>query len=306
MNKKFASHLLLLMVAFIWGTAFVAQSKGTDHVGAFTFNALRSILGGAALIPVVLAADKRKRKTSGESPADNRAMTIKGGIICGVFLFAASTFQQMGIGLTTAGKAGFITALYIVIVPLLGIVFGRRVSLLVWGCVAAAVAGFYLLCVNENFSVLKGDVLVLVCAFLFSLHIIMIDRFNSKGVDGVKMSCIQFFTAASLSFVFMIIFEEPTLENIINARTAILYAGVMSSGVGYTVQILAQRNADPTAATLLMSMESVFAALAGWVILHERLSGKELIGCALVFAAVIAAQFAGGESPQTSSGGLNE
>lgn len=289
MNKKIVSNLLLLLVAFIWGTAFVAQSKGTDHVGAFTFNALRSVLGGISLLPIIIVMNKKNDNTN--SKETNSSSPIKGGIICGIFLFAGSTFQQMGIAHTTAGKAGFITALYIVIVPLLGLFVGKRVKPLIWVCVAAAMAGFYLLCVNEDFSISKGDILVLICAFSFSLHIIVIDYFNSKGTDGVKMSCIQFFTAAALSLIFMIIFENPTFENILGAKTAIFYAGVMSSGVGYTLQIVAQKNADPSAATLLLSMESVFAALAGWVLLNETLSGKEFAGCLLVFTAVIAAQF---------------
>ena len=284
MSKKSTSHLLLLLVAFIWGSAFVAQSKGTEFVGPFTFNFVRYALGGMALIPIVLFQNRKKPR------GEEQFNTIKGGIVCGVFLFLGSTFQQMGVALTSAGKAGFITALYIVIVPLLGIVFGKKVPMKMWLCVGGAVAGFYLLCITEDFGISKGDLLVLVCAFMFSLHIMMIDRFNERNVDGVKMSCIQFFTVSVLSFVFMIILEKPIYDSIINAAPEILYAGILSSGVAYTLQIIAQKHADPTAATLILSMESVFAALAGWAILNEALNGRQIAGCVLVMIALIMAQ----------------
>lgn len=289
MSRKTGSALILLLVAMIWGSAFVAQSKGMDYVGPFTYNLSRSFLGGLVLLPLLPLLTKRPE----QSPADSetrRKATLAGGICCGAALFAASTLQQLGLSMTTAGKAGFITALYIVIVPILGIFLHRRVPPGVWFCVAAAVFGFYLLCVKEDFSVGKGDLLVLGCAFVFSVHIMLIDRFNAKGADGVKMSCIQFFTAGVLSLPLMLIFEEPSLSALWDAKLTILYAGVLSSGVAYTLQILAQKHADPTTATLIMSLESVFAAVSGWLILGEKLSASELAGCAVVFAAVVAAQ----------------
>ena len=192
--------------------------------------------------------------------------------------------------MTTAGKAGFITALYIVIVPLLGVFIKKKIPKITWLCAGIAVVGFYLLCVKEGFSVSAGDLLVLCCAFFFSIHIMVIDYFNGKQVDGVRMSCIQFLVAGLISLVLMLVFEQPSLENLWAAKGSILYAGVLSCGVAYTLQILGQRDTEPTTATLILSLESVFAALSGWALLHETLSFKELAGCALVFAAVILAQ----------------
>ena len=285
MNKKIASALTLLLVAVIWGSAFVAQSKGMEHIGPFTYNFSRSVIGAAVLLPVIaVRSGLSKRRGEKPSPGSKR-VTLVGGICCGAALCAASAFQQIGISMTTAGKAGFITALYIVIVPLMGIFLKRRIHPAVWICVAVAAAGFYLLCVKEGFSVGAGDLLVLCCAVIFSVHIMVIDRFDALGADCVKMSCIQFAVTAVLSAVPMLIFESPEMPSIWDARLSILYAGVLSSGVAYTLQIAAQKHADPTAATLIMSLESVFAALSGWLILGEVLSVKELIGCGLVLAA---------------------
>ena len=292
MNKKILSALTLLLVAVIWGSAFVAQSKGSEHIGAFTYNFSRSVIGAIVLLPVIAVRSGRAKRRNAASSVSSRRVTVIGGICCGAALCAASAFQQIGISMTTAGKAGFITALYIVIVPLLGIFLRRRVHPAVWGCTAAAAAGFYLLCVNvkENFSVGSGDLLVLCCAVIFSVHIMVIDRFDALGADCVKMSCIQFAVTAVLSAVPMLVFEAPSLAAVYDARLPILYAGVLSSGVGYTLQIVAQKHADPTAAALIISLESVFAALSGWLILGESLSVRELLGCGLVLAAVMAAQ----------------
>lgn len=300
-NKRLASALTLLLVAVIWGSAFTAQSKGTEYVGAFTYNCSRSVLGAAALLPVigVMTAVRHKNKPSGT--AVSKKATVIGGLICGLVLCGASALQQIGISMTTAGKAGFITALYIVIVPILGIFLHRRVPRIVWLCVVTAAAGFYLLSVKEGFSGGRGDLLVLGCAVMFSVHIMVIDRFMGQGADGVVMSCIQFAVTAVISGVLMFAFESPSAAAIYEARYAILYAGVLSSGVGYTLQIIAQKHADPTAAALIMSLESVFAAISGWLILGERLSGRELAGCGSVLAAVIAAQAAGGEKAENNN-----
>ncbi len=301
MSKKTTSVFLLLLTALIWGSAFVAQSKGMEHVGPFTYNGIRSLIGGAVLIPVLLVFRAlRRRSGEGEQALSRKRATVIGGLCCGLALFAASSLQQFGISMTTAGKAGFITALYIVIVPILGLFIGRRTPVLIWLCVAAAIAGFYLLCVKEGFSVGTGDMLVLGCAFIFSVHIILIDRFNAMGADGMMLSCIQLLTAGAISLPLMFIFEEPSLGAVLDARISILYAGVLSCGVAYTLQIIGQKHADPTAATLILSLESVFAALSGWLILDERLSGRELGGCALVLAAVIAAQMIAGRSDKKS------
>lgn len=293
MSKKMRGNLMLLLTALIWGTAFVAQSAGMDHVQPFTYNGIRTLIGGLVLIPVIVFFDKIKPAAQRLSAEEQRLVnrnSVIGGVCCGVVLCVASCFQQFGVSMTTAGKAGFITALYIVIVPLMGVFIKKKIPKIIWLCVAIAVAGFYLLCVKEGFSVSTGDLLVLCCAFFFSIHIMVIDHFTAGKVDGVRMSCVQFLVAGILAIVLMFFFEEPTLASVWNARVSILYAGVMSCGVAYTLQILGQKDTDPTTATLLMSLESVFAALSGWVLLNESLSVKELFGCALVFAAVILAQ----------------
>ena len=214
MNKKIASALTLLLVAVIWGSAFVAQSKGMEHIGPFTYNFSRSVIGATVLLPVI-AVRSGLSKRRGEKPfPGSKRVTLVGGICCGAALCAASAFQQIGISMTTAGKAGFITALYIVIVPLMGIFLKRRIHPAVWICVAVAAAGFYLLCVKEGFSVGAGDLLVLCCAVIFSVHIMVIDRFDALGADCVKMSCIQFAVTAVLSAVPMLIFESPEMPSI--------------------------------------------------------------------------------------------
>lgn len=291
MKKRLRGNILLLITALIWGSAFVAQSEGMNYVGPFTYNAVRTLLGAVVLLPVIAVFGRKKNtgQKDGISGYDRRA-TVTGGIVCGIFLFIASSFQQSGIALTTAGKAGFVTALYIIIVPLIELIICRKSRLAVWLCAVLACVGFYLLCIGENFTIGKGDLLVLCCAFFFALHIMVIDRFNAKNADGVRMSCIQFFTAGILMTICTFIFENPRIGDIIGAGYTILYAGILSSGVAYTLQILGQRDTDPTSATLIMSLESVFAALSGWLILGESLTARELIGCILVFSAVILAQ----------------
>ena len=290
MSKKMQGNIALFLAALIWGSAFVAQSKGMEHVGPLTYNGVRTLVGFLVLIPVVCFLNRGWRgRMSVEEKKTLDKNTLIGGIFCGMILFVASTFQQFGIQYTSAGKAGFITALYIVMVPVAGLLFRRRVRWIVWPCVAAAIAGFWLLCIKEDFSLGTGDLLVLICAVFFTAHILVIDHFTPK-VDCVKMSCIQFFVCGSLALIGAFIFEEPTVPTILDAKWTILYAGVLSSGVAYTLQIVGQKMTEPTVATLLMSLESVFAALAGWLILHESFSPKEFIGCVLVFAAVIFAQ----------------
>ena len=292
MKKQAISAAELLLTAFIWGVAFVAQSVGMDYIGPFTFNCVRSIIGGLVLIPLVLILGKKNRKDTvktAEETKEYRKNTIIGGILCGICLCVASSFQQFGIMYTTVGKAGFITALYIIIVPILGIFLKKRVAPIVWVSSIIAVIGFYLLSISGQVSINKGDILVLICAVLFSVHILVIDYFSPKG-EGVTISCIQFFTCGLLCGVCMFIFENPQIGDILAAYLPILYAGVMSCGVAYTLQIIGQKSMDPTVASLILSLESVFSALAGWLILGQGLSGKELTGCALVFVAVFLAQ----------------
>lgn len=283
------SMVLLVLTALIWGMAFVAQSVGMNYIGPFTFNCIRSIMGGIVLIPCILFFDKwNKTEQKGEKKEDRRTLLI-GGICCGLALCVASNLQQIGIQYTTVGKAGFITALYIVLVPIFGIFLRKKVSGRVWLSVAIAVVGLYLLCITDEFRIGKGDFFVLLCALVFTIHILVIDYFSPK-VNGIKLSCIQFLVAGILSGVPMIISEKPSLSTILTAWAPLLYAGIMSCGVGYTLQIVAQKDADPTIASLILSLESVFSVLAGWIILGQTLAGKEIAGCVLMFAAIILAQ----------------
>lgn len=288
------NNVLLVLTALIWGCAFVAQSVGMDYVGPFTFNTVRNFIGALVLIPVILMMDKGAEK-SGLTPAemknrrgDTKTLVI-GGICCGTALAVASSLQQWGILFTTVGKAGFITAMYIVLVPIFGIFLGKKVRPLIWLCVALAVVGLYFLCINETFRLNTGDFLVILCAICFTVHILVIDHFSPK-VDCVRLSAIQFLVAGIVCGIPMLVWEHPEIVDILAAWMPILYAGVMSSGVAYTLQIVAQKNADPTVASLLLSLESVFSLLAGWVLLHQSLSIKELFGCVLMFGAIILAQ----------------
>lgn len=289
MLKNMKGNLILLLTAMIWGTAFVFQSEGMNFVGPYTFNACRTLLAAVVLIPVVLGFKLFEKRSGNYKPVDKKT-TLLGGICCGLVLAVASTLQQIGIVSTTAGKAGFITALYVIIVPIIGLILGRKQSKKIWLCVILAIIGFYLLCIKDGFSLDIGDAFILACALGFAVHITVIDRFLSKGADALVMACIQFWSAGIIMLVPTFILETPTIDGIFAARYAILFTGIMSSAVAYTLQIIGQRYTTPTLATLIMSLESVFAALAGWLILGENLSLKELFGCALVFIAVILAQ----------------
>lgn len=280
---------MLILTAFIWGTAFVAQSVGMDYLGPFTFNGVRSLIGGVALIPCIWILQKLNDKSDPVTEERNRKDLLIGGISCGVLLFAASSLQQVGIQYTTAGKAGFITAFYIVFVPVLGIFLGKKIGWKVWTAVILALAGLYFLCITEKFTIGKGDIFLFACALVFSLHILVIDYFSPK-VEGVKMSCIQFLVCGIISLPFMFLLETPRMGAIVDAAWPLLYAGVLSCGVAYTLQIIGQKNVNPAIASLILSLESCFSVLAGWVILGEKLSVRESIGCILMFAAIILAQ----------------
>ena len=288
------NSLLLLLTSFIWGVAFVAQSVGGEAVGCFTFNGVRSLIGAFVLIPVIYFLDNQKKKELGEEKyleqkGDSKILLL-GGVCCGVMLCIASNFQQFGISFTTVGKAGFITAMYILIVPILGLFMKKKVGVKVWLGVVLATMGLYMLCMtSESFSLSKGDFLVLICAGFFSLHILIIDYFSPK-VDGVRMSCIQFFVCGIISVIIAFIFESPSLSAILSGWLPILYAGVLSCGVAYTLQIVGQKNMDPTVASLILSLESVFSVLAGWLILNQTMTLREFSGCGLMFLAIILAQ----------------
>ena len=288
---KLKNSLLLLLTATIWGVAFVAQSAGMDYVGPYTFNFARCIIGGLVLIPLIFVMDKGKAAVpEGKAPRENTKMLVAGGICCGVALCLASNFQQFGIQYTTVGKAGFITACYIVIVPILGLFFGKKCSPLIWVAVILSVVGLYRLCMTGGGEgINRGDLLVLVCAFLFSIHILVIDYF-SPMVDGVKMSCIQFFVSGLLSGIAMLIWEKPDMGQLLAAWAPVLYAGVMSCGVGYTLQIVGQKGVNPTVASLILSLESSISVVAGWVILGQKMNGQQIQGCVIMFAAILLAQ----------------
>ena len=285
--------LALLVCAAIWGSAFVAQSVGAEYVGAFTFLAVRNWIAVVFLIPVIYVRDTilRKRGRPSVRPANRtqRRFLLMGGAACGFFLCAASAFQQVGIRYTTTAKAGFITALYVVIVPILSVFFGKRVKSRIWMCVALAVLGLYLLCMRGELSLSFGDGVVLVCAFLFACQIMTVDYFAPQ-VDTVRLSQTQFLVTALLSTVCMFFFEDLSTDSLIKALPSIAYAGVMSSGVAYTLQIIGQQNLNPAIASITMSLESVFAALAGWIVLGQSMTVRELAGCVLMFAAIILAQ----------------
>lgn len=296
MRLKNAS--MLILTAFIWGTAFVAQSVGMDFLEPFTFNGVRSLIGGIVLLPCIFLI-RRINARAGEPEREEgtRKDLIVGGILCGLLLFAASSLQQIGIVYTTAGKAGFITAFYIVIVPVLGVFLHKRIGWKVWTAVVMALAGLYFLCMTEKLTVGKGDLYIFLCALIFSVHILVIDHFSPR-VDGVKMSCIQFFTCGIVSLIPMFLWETPRVDNLLAGWVPLLYAGVLSCGVAYTLQVVGQKNVNPAIASLLLSLESCFSVLAGWLILGERLSTREFAGCILMFAAIILAQLPEGKKEE--------
>lgn len=297
MKKR--NEILLVLAALIWGIAFVAQSTGGDAIGPFSFNCIRCIVGALALLPVIKLLDLLKLSKRPESKEDKKNLYI-GGISCGIILCFASNLQQLGITMgTQTGKAGFLTACYIILVPIVGLFFKKKCGLNVWIGVVLTIAGLYLLCMEGSFSIELSDFLVMLCALIFSFHILCVDHF-SPLVDGVRLSCIQFLTAGILSAIPMIFTEMHLFSNgfgqwypsllTLNAWIPILYAGVMSCGVAYTLQIVGQNGVNPTIASLLMSLESVFSVLAGWILLHEHMSLRALLGCLLIFVAVVLAQ----------------
>lgn len=288
-ENSLRSSLLLLLTATIWGIAFVAQSVGMDYVGPFTFTSVRNFIGALVLVPCIWFLNRNKSKEEVAAQIGSKKILITGGICCGICLAAASCFQQFGIQYTTVGKAGFITACYIVIVPIIGLFLKKKCTPLIWLSVVLAVIGLYLLCITDSFSIGKGDILVMICALLFSLHILVIDHF-APLTDPVKMSCIQFFTCGVVCAVPMFLFEHPQMSDILAAWMPILYAGALSCGVAYTLQIVGQRNMNPTVASLILSLESCISVLAGWIILNQQLSMKEIGGCILMFAAIVLAQ----------------
>ena len=289
MKQQTRGSLMLLLCAMVWGAAFVAQSEGMNYVGPFTMQATRYFLSGLVLLPVIALRDKKGISVRPAGKAAKRQLLC--GVICGALLCTASIIQQYGIIHTTVGKSGFITTMYIILVPFLGLFVKLRVKLMNWVCAVLALVGLYLLCAGgEGLSAVNtGDWLTLLCAGFFACHILFIDR-ACHDLDGVRLSCVQFFTASALSILPMLLLEKPSLAAVTSAWLPIVYAGVCSGGVGYTLQILGQQLVPPTLASMILSLESVFAVLFGWLILHQALSARELLGCLVIFIAIVIAQ----------------
>ncbi|MCR5790236.1 MAG: DMT family transporter [Lachnospiraceae bacterium] len=284
---KLICNLLLLLTAMIWGAAFVAQSVGMDYVGPWTFVFFRYLLSTVVLIPVSLLTDKHMQGQPLSKPSGGYLL---GGLVCGLFLGLASIAQQIGMQYTTAGKAGFITTLYVILVPILSLFFGKRPEKKIWISALLGLSGLYLISIKEGFRIEKGDALVILCAFLFACQILSVAHFSEKLPNPVRLANMQFFTVTIISLIGMLLFERPDLSDVYAALVPILYAGICSGAIAYTLQVVAQKYTDPTIASLLMSLEAVFSALTGWLILGQILSPREAAGCGLVFLAVIISQ----------------
>lgn len=298
--NNFRSSVYLSLTAIIWGVAFVFQSMGNTHMQPLTFTSARYLLGGLVLLPIVIIKYYNPRFLADRDEIPVKKVQIKitalSGVLCGLALGAATVFQQYGVKYTTVGKAGFITTLYIILTPVFGLFLGRKCHFTVWIGAAAAVVGLYLLCVTDDMSVSAGDLLVLVCAVLFTIHIMLIDRF-APLTNGVLLSCIQFFVSGVSCGILALIFDAPQFEQFVNGIIPILYVGIMSSGVAYTLQILGQRNFNPTIAAMIMSLESVVSAVTGYLAYElgllsedQSLSAIQILGCVIMFAAVIFVQ----------------
>ena len=292
--------IFLILAAVIWGLSFVAQSEGLEVIGTLTFNGIRMIMGGTVLLPVIAimsGVQKSKNKKLGsaeqktpEEKKKDRKNLIVGGLVCGTVLCVASNLQQAAFGYTTVGKVGFITALYMLLVPLFGLFLGQKVRPRIWVGVALGVVGLYFLSIKKgDFSIGKGEIVTIVCSVAFAVHILVIDHFCKK-VNNVALSCAQFFVSGIISVICMFIFEEPKMDAIISAGVPLLYAGIMSCGGAFTLQIFGQKYAEPAVASILLCLESVFSVIFGWLILHQRLSSRELFGCAVMFIAIIITQ----------------
>ena len=294
MTTQTKNSLLLMLCSFIWGFAFVAQSSGSG-MGAYSFLAGRSWLAVLVLIPTMYVFDALHRRAGAPygwpKAQKDRKTLLTAGVVCGTFLFLASAAQQMGIILNpSTAKAGFLTAMYVVLVPVFGLFLGRKGSAQLWVSMAIAVVGLYLLCMKDGFgSIQSSDWLLLLCAVLFSFQIMAVDHFSPQ-MDGVRLSLVEFFVVSVESTVAAFLFEQPAMAEFVTFAGPILYCGIMSSGVAYTLQILGQRDLNPAVASLIMCLESVFSALGGWLLLHQNLSIRESFGCVLLFAAVVLAQ----------------
>lgn len=328
MNSKLKGNLMLLTTALIWGTAVVAQKSGMEYIGPIAFNGIRTLIAGLFLIPIGIffnakqsPADSSGNDSADLSPEEKKAgnkkenkLLITGGIICGLALMLGGNLQQIGLFYTTAGKTVFITSLYVVMVPLLGLFLKHKVRPVIWLCVCASLTGLYLLCIpaGGNFGhINKGDILILIGGLFFAIHILAIDYFSPK-VDGVKLSCIQFFVSGILSIMIMfpldpaLGFELPDFSAIMDSCFTLCYAGILSCGVGYTLQVTGQAYTDPSSASMILCLESVFGLLAGMILLGEAMSVREVIGCIIMFAAIVVAQLPAKTKQNNTKGVLHE
>ncbi len=294
-NQKLKGNMILLLTSVIWGISFISQSKGVEKISPLAFNGIRSVLGGVVLLPVIFFLDFRKKR-KGISIYKFDKTLLKAGIICGTLLCIASTLQTMGMIYTSPGKSGFITALYMVIIPIISLFMGKKPRPAILVSVLIAVLGLYLMCIDESLSINIGDVLTFICAFVFAFHILAIDKYSPK-VDGVKLAATQFFVCGFINLILMFMTEKPEIMPILSCWASIGYSGIMSCGVAYTLQIVGQKYTDPTSASILMSLESVFATLStvilvafGWNLTGGALDVREIFGCVLMFAAIILVQ----------------
>ena len=292
MNKRLQGTLILALAALVWGISFVSQSESMNFIEPNTFNGIRTLLGCISLLPVIYVIDMQKKKKGTFVPmtATQKKDLLLGGILCGIFLCAASTIQTYGLKYTTAGKSGFITALYMIFVPIASVFLGKKIRPTVVVSILIALVGMYFLCIKKgSFQINKGDIYTLICSVIFTFHILVIDHFSAK-VDGVRLSCMQFLMGGTLNTMLMFLIESPQLSLILKCTAPILYSGIMSCGVAYTFQIIGQKHAEPTVASLVMSLESVFAALAGWLLLSEAMNIREIVGCIMMFGAIVLVQ----------------
>ena len=288
-SKAMQANLMMLLAASIWGFAFVAQRVGMETMGPHWFNSLRFFIGVVALTPVVIWMGRVQAKSSTEGPKSSTKTLLMGGAVAGLLLFIGATFQQVGLQYTTAGKAGFITGMYIFFVPLIGLFFRMKTGLGTWLGAAIALRGLYLLSINEDFTLSKGDTLQLICAVAFAVHVLMIGYLASR-MDTVKLSLMQFFVAGLLAMILALYFEQLTWGMIKSTAVPLLFAGVMSTGIGYTLQTIAQQHAHPSHAAIILSSEGVFAVIGGFLLLNEVLPAQGLLGCGLILVGMLMSQ----------------
>lgn len=303
MNKTFKSNICLLGTAVIWGFAFVAQRDSMDTIGPFMYSAIRMFIGSLALIPVFIVGDRIKSKNADaeyhrsiEGKRNGSKVLFKGGIAAGVVIFFAANLQQVGLVYTNAGKTAFITALYILLVPIIGMFLKHRTNINNWIGAVIGVAGLYFLCITTEFTIAKGDVIVFIGAFGWAAHILIVDHFAPK-IDAAKLTCVQFAVAGFISLIVSLVTEDSTLAAAVDCAPSLLYTGIMSSAVAFTLQVMGQKYANPTTASIILSTESLFGAVSGFLFLNETMNGRELIGCALMMAAVIIAQLPARKKP---------